>query len=287
MSEVESTQSTTTPNQTPETPAAPQGTSTTEPQGVQAERKPQAAAFSALAKKEKMIRAEQQKIAAEREQIQKDMEEVRKFNELKAKARMNPDEYMKAAGLTYEEYVEWKLNGGKPGPDAQNSMVREEIEKLKKELEDKDNKRLEEQRAQLEQQKNEVVANFVKGINDYLDENKETYELIHMMGYQDAVVSTIDTQFQKTGKILSKEEAAKIVEEFLEGEVERLTKESKKVQSRVKPVTPEAQAPNPNPQATSAPKTLTNGMVSSSAPSMLPAKTENDRLKRAMAALDR
>ena len=93
------------------------------------------------------------------------------------------------------------------------------------------------------------------------------------------VISTIEAHFEKTQQILDTDTAAELVEKHLEGEVKKLATASKfkdkfKLDDEKKESTERRDS-----------VTLNSQMSASSVPSSLPAQTEADRIKRALAAL--
>jgi hypothetical protein len=255
------------------------------PAATAADRKPASAHFSALAKKERLLVQEKQKIAQEKAEMQKQLEEVKKFNETRQKAKSNPLQILESLGLTYEDITNYVLNGNKPGPDALISEVDQKFENFRREQEEKEQKKLAADKEAADAQMAEVVAEFKQGVMDFLDDKKEQYELINLYGGQELVFTTIEKHFEDTQKIMSKEEAAQLVEEYLEGEFERATKESKKIQSKFGIKQQDQGQKAESATGGQASKTLSNNLASSAAPSLLPAKTEEDRIKRALAAL--
>jgi len=236
--------------------------------------------FAALAKREKSIVRRAQEIKQVEQKLQeqaKTLEEKMKIFEV---AKTNPMEALKQLGLSYQDITNFVLNDSKITPDTEIKHVRTELESFKKQQEEKERLRLESetQRAQLEAQ--EVINDFKSNINEFLTSKPDDYELTTLHEAQELVYATIEEHFNNTKRVLSIKEAADLVEKYLEERIEASTK-TKKLSSKFKLADSKAEE-----KASPAPsKTLTNQM-SSSAPSMLPAKTESDRIKRAMAALE-
>jgi hypothetical protein len=98
----------------------------------------------------------------------------------------------------------------------------------------------------------------------------------------DLVYDTVEEYFAKTNKVLSIPEACDLVESYLEKQVEK-SLATKKLSARVskqEPSSPTANKPS-EPR-----RTLTNNDYTSSTPSFVSPKVENDRMSRALAALD-
>ena len=254
---------------------------TPEPKAAEDARKPASAAFSTLAKKERMLVQQQQKLMAEKAELEKLRQDIEAYKGVKSKAKMDPIKFLEESGLSYEELTQFVINGGKPGPDAYVSEVKSELEKFKEEVAGKEAARLQAEKEALEAQNAQIIADFKDSVMGFLSDNKEKYELIDLYNAQDLVFSTIEQHFETTQKIMTKEEAAQLTEEYLEKEVIKAS-QTKKLQSKL--------APTPAPQeqkgfSTQQTKTLSNDLISSAVPSTLSPKTESDRLKRALAAL--
>lgn len=263
-----------------------QGTQTPDGQttpGKSEERKSVSPGFSQLAAKERELVRKQREFAADREKLAQERTEYDAWKASKEKAKLNPAEYLEKSGLSYEEVTQFYLNGGKPTADAQVSDVKSQLDQLSQEFAEREQKALEAEKFRSEQEMERAVAQFDESLNKFLETNKETYELTNLYGGQGLAKALIQEHFDKTEKVMSFEEAAKLVEGHFESLVEETAKTSKKFQSKYRAVEAEATTKDPGFQA---PRSLSNQLTSSAVPSMLPAKTENDRLKRAMAKLD-
>ena len=73
-----------------------------------------------------------------------------------------------------------------------------------------------------------------KEISYFVKENKDKYELIEANELEDEVINLIDSHYKKTNKLLTPDEAAEKIEEYLEKETEKLlnrVKSTKKAQN--------------------------------------------------------
>lgn len=119
---------------------------------------------------------------------------------------------------------------------------------------------------------------YNKEVEDFIIANKDEYELINTYNQQALIAETVDEFYNRNKRVLSVKDAADLVEQYLEDE-------AKKALSTKKFAKQEAQ-PSAKPKEEAKPvKTLTNQMQPTSA-SVLPAASEADRMKRAMAALE-
>lgn len=280
----EATQTTETPTQT-----APTISSTPE---VPSQKAPDdlSPKFAALAKKERMLRmtqantkAKEQALAERERQV---AERERLWDEEFKKA---PLEAIKKRGFTYEDFTKAALNDGKFQPETEIKEVRSELERFRQEQEEKEKKLQEQQQLASQRAEKEAVDNFKGTITTHVEANKDKYELTALYEAQDLVFQTIEEHYlrsQKLGKpkIMSLDEGCSLVESYLESEIERTATSSKKFQSKYQVLKAKEEATTKQQPRSST--TLTNDLVpTSAAPSMLPTHTENDRIKRALAAL--
>lgn len=240
--------------------------------------KPQIGAdrFAALAKKERSL----QKQAAD---IKAREAKVKEWDSLRSQVAANPVKAMEALGITYDQLTQFLLNGQQPTADLQMKQVRDEVEALKKQQVEEKRRVQEQAKRQAEQEYQQTIQDFSSEIKDFVVTNKDNYELTNMYQGDAIVYATIEQHFANTKKIMSIKEAADLVEGYFEEQV-RAAQQTKKFQGDTKPkdegrVKAESGVKQPSP-------TLGNDYTSS-APSLLPAKTENDRIRRAMAALNK
>jgi hypothetical protein len=264
----------------------PQDSPQDAPPPAAAEKKPDefSSKFAALAKKERLARqtilqakqreqqlAERERLIAERERAWED------------EFRSSPLDALKKRNLSYEDLTKAALNNGRFEADVEIKNVRDEISKFKLEQEQKEKERIEAQRQAQEQEEAQAIESYKGRIDQFLKANTEKYELTALYEATDLVFTTIEKNFETTNKVLSTEEACQLVEEYLESELDKTAK-TKKFQSKFASLLAKEGEQKPNAQGAKAPKTLTNEFNSVSA-TMLPAHTENERIKRALAAL--
>lgn len=249
--------------------------------------------FAALARKERQLVQEREKFKMEQAQREaqwtaKEAEYAKREEKLKAfESIKNPVEALAYLGYSYEEATRTVLNNNKPTAEM-------EIERLRKELEAKDKAREEAERErqaqtlkEQEERAKKTIETWKSEVNSFIDSHSKEYELVSVNQANDVVIATIEEHFRTTGKILSNTEACDLVEKYLEDQLQKNVATQKwkaKVQPQPKEETQSQSKPAQSAQ--SQPKTLTNQM-SSVAPSFLPAKTEQDRIQRALAALNK
>ena len=109
--------------------------------------------------------------------------------------------------------------------------------------------------------------------------------MISTYSQQSLIAETVDEFYKVNKRVLAIKEAADMVESYLEAEAEKALNTKKiggKVTRTTKPVETAKSKQDEEPRIT---KTLNNNMQPTSA-SVLPAASEADRFKRALAAMD-
>lgn len=246
-----------------------------------------------LSRREKGLYRERQKIEFESKRLAEEKAQYDQWKASKEKAKTNPLDYLTQAGLSYDELTQFMLNGGKPTEQDELKALRDEFRSLKEAQEQKEKQQQEGQTQAQAQAEAQAIEDFKVDISDYLETNKDQFEICHKqgdIGIND-VLATINFSYKtkleawmKGGRVgrppgpMSIEEAAKIQEEFYEKELIEYAKMSK-IQSKLSP-----QAEQPGQTAKQPSKTLTNNMASTAA-SVIPAKNDQDRMTRALAKL--
>lgn len=258
---------------------------TAEPQVKKPDEKEEKASqrFALLAKKEKALYQNSQKIKAQEAVIEEKLTALNNYENFKKQVAQNPMLALQELGISYEQLTQYVLTNKMPNSsELEIKSVRDEMAELRKQQEERDKKAEEGRIAGLQARAKQEIAAFQQQIGDYISSNVDKYELINLNEATHLVFQTVENHFEKTKRILSIEEASDIVEKYLEDQVEKNLR-AKKLAQRA---TPQPKKEDTKQVPTAQPRTLTNEMTSS-APSMLPAKTERDRMARAMAALSR
>lgn len=235
--------------------------------------------YANLARKEKALRAkvqaEQQayreKVAAleAREKALQEKEAEYTSNYVpKAKLKQNPLAVLTEEGISYDDITQAILN-----PQVQQDpRVTAEIEKLKAEIQsqrqeqEKIRKGYEDQQTRAYQQ----AVNEIRNETKVLVSNDPNFETIKETGSVDDVVDLIEKTYHKEGILLTVEEAAREVEEYLVEEATKLSK-IKKIREKLlageRPsatVQKQSEQTEPQKQQTAQPmKTLTNSVNAS------------------------
>lgn len=299
---------------TPAPTAAP-ATGTPETIPPQAVVEPAAAPAAADAQKySEMNRMAKEKARLHRERMifrQKQQElslkeaQFKTWEETKAQAKLNPEKYLEQAGLSYEDLVQFKINGGKVTPEMEIKALRDDMAKAQRTQEESRTQQ-EQQTLQREQADvQETIENFKSDIHDFIHTNPDDYELTALYSVEHLVYETIETHWQQNlaayneaveegrvaskPKIMSKKEAADLVEQYMDSLVEQATK-TKRYQKKYAPQPasePGSESQRPVGDAGFQIKGMNNSMAGSASPSSASSrsKVEDDAFKRALSKL--
>ena len=235
----------------------------TEPESKEAPLSPQ---YAALARKEKAIRAkaiaqEQSFKAREAALIAREAELTSKSNPSldnyisKDKLKENAFGVLSELGLTYDQLTEQAIAQQSPEWQMFSQMRQEMQEELRKVREEQaeSRKSFEQQQAQAYQQALSQIRNETKNLVN----SDPSYEAIKATGSVNDVVELIERTFNEEGRLLTVEEAASAVEEYLTEEATKLSRLGK-IQKRLE----QAKQPSTKtqPSAANQMKTLTNSV---------------------------
>jgi hypothetical protein len=225
--------------------------------------------YAIIARKEKAIRAKMQELKAKeaelagreqslRSQPQAQLDES-KFIALE-KLQGDPIATLLRAGITYDQITQMVMNQPQIDP-ATKVMIEEmkaEIKALKGEQESSNKKYVDQQQQAYQQAVKQIRLEANQLVN-----SDPAYETIKETGSVSDVVELIEETFKADGILLSVEEAAREVEEYLVEQAAKLAK-LKKIQQRLAPPkqeAPKSQEPKQQPQQAQM-KTLTNAVGS-------------------------
>ena len=268
----------------PEVPAAqvietPSTVTPVVPEVVPEKKESLSSQFAALAKKEKRILSERQSLEAQNKELAEKLKQYEQFETKKKSAKTNPLEFLTEAGLTYDEITQFMLNGGEAPKKDKATELEEKLNEFMSKSEQEKKEAADKQAKDLQEQEEKIIAQFKDSVRKQISDQKDKYELINLRGEQEMVIAVIEAHYDEKKEILSTEAAADLVEKHLEDQVIEMTKASKfkdKFKMEEKKSVPSERRDS---------VTLNSSMPSSSVPSSLPTHTENDRLKRALAAL--
>lgn len=244
------------------------------PESPASSEQPLSSQYAVLARKEKAIRQREAAIRAREAAIRAVEDAARvpaatppqsSFDESKYVQKdaltSDPFRILTELGLTYDQLTEMALNGPKPESIALSNEVkalREELKALKGETESTKKSVADQQAQSYKQAINQITLEAKNLIN-----NNPAFETIKETNSISDVVELIDETFKKDGILLTVEEAALEVEDYLLEEAMKLSK-IKKIQQRWMP----KETPAPVSKTTEQPKqqqlkTLTNSVGTS------------------------
>lgn len=270
------------PQRQPDTAEAGSLVEATAPEAPKApEADPLSSRFAKLAQQEKRILRQAQELKAREEAWKAKEEEYTTSyipkSALQERLKDDPLGLMMEHGVTYDQLTQAILNQPNAAQDMAFRQLQSRIEELAKKQTQSETQIQEQQQKARDQAVNQIRSDAKIMIS--ADPSK--FEMIASEGAEEAVVELITETFDSEGRLLSVEEAADEVENFL---FERAFKQaqSKKVKDKLAAAL-QAQAPAPvvNQQKSGSPiKTLTNAMTAS-APTRL---TDKQRRERAILA---
>lgn len=171
-------------------------------------------------------------------------------------------EALAEAGVSYDEVTQQQINAGSVPPAVQAYIDRLEARQAKLEADIEAGKR----GAQTQQDEayKAAVRQITQDAKDLVSSDPN-FETIKATGSTKDVVELIEAHFKDTGRVMSVEEAAKLVEDHLVEEIDKLTR-IEKIKKRLSPQvasesTAQKQSPN-NPKQPQTMKTLTNAASS-------------------------
>jgi TolA-binding protein len=228
--------------------------------------------FAILARKEKAMRDRVRQIEEQERSFKQKEQELQSSYISRDKLQKDPLAVLSELGLSYDKLTEQALNQQNPMESHVRSM-REEIQALKGLIES--------QQKQNDEFKSSQYQNAIKQLKfdtDQLIESNSDFELIKSMGASDQVVDLIDSTFKETGRVMSVQEAAKTVEDYLFQNALNVAKLGK-ISKALLPQEPTPQEPQAGVPQKPAP-TLTHSQTTGASKPM----SEKDRVARAIAA---
>lgn len=183
---------------------------------------------------------------------------------LRAIEEKNPMAILQSAGFSFQDVTNWVLNDGKkPEPTTDDRIAQ-----LERQLEAERQARLDDAKRKESDTIEKTISQHKATIKSAIDTAGDEFELIRAHEAYDTVFDVIENYFLETqketgqGQILSIEDAARQVEEYLDSQAQRFMKTKKYAPKPQEPAptgaTPEASAPGQKPQVST---TLTNRMV--------------------------
>lgn len=249
-----------------------------------------------IARKERDLVRKQQEWNTEKQDFQTKfsaMEERMRTMEAKETAfNDNPLRALADRGISYEKLTEMQINGGEPtGSDIEQRMDNK-FKTWEQKLEEREKAFDNRIKQKEEDAQSQAVTDYKQNISDFVQDNADKYKLTSLLDKEGALVyETIEAYHAQHGKVLKNEEALDLVEKYYVGLYSEARKRMDVVET---PKTPETETAKPgytgaaddfqNKNKVEESPTLTNDLDMTTA-NYLPAKNEQERMKRAMDAL--
>lgn len=237
--------------------------------------------FSALARKEAELHRAREAMKAEKAALEAAHRQVVAFEEARSVAKRDPLAALEALGISVNDVNERVLNGNVPTPADEVASLREEIERLRVDQESARVKAEEAAAARLAVEQKAIIEEARVQAVEHVRTNPTRYDLTIANFGETLVPQVREEHFARTGKLLTVEQAADLVEKHFEGIADRVANARKfqaKLQSRTSP------APAATPPA--AQKTLSNALTASATAATPKARSDADRIRAALARLE-
>lgn len=245
--------------------------------------------FSLLARKEAALHRQREQLKAEKASIEAAAKQAAEFESAKAMAKDNPMKLLELVGLTYDNLTEHVMNSKNP-VNAEVQAVKQEIERLRQENMEAQARAERAAQEKLEAESQAVIESFRQNAEKFVLSNASKYEWTIAQDQISLVYEVIEEDFKQRGggEVMSFDKAADLVEQYLEKRQEQIAA-TKKFQARYgqKQTTTVEQATQPaTTPAPKRPSTLSNAMTASTPAQAPKARTEQDRVRAALARLE-
>ena len=229
-------------------------------------REPLSTHYARLARREKELRAEAQRLQRDREAMKAAQAAVKpaEVDTSKFVSRedllKDPFSILNDLGLTYDQLTQSALNQPKPEELRIQKLEQDLRNELRtvREAQEKANRDAADMQTRSYQQAVDQIRNEAKNL---VTSDPSAFEAISATNSINDVVELIETTFKEEGVLMSVEDAAKAVEDYLVEEAMKFAK-MKKIQNRLVPAAP-VKAAAAAPAANKDLRTLTNNVSSS------------------------
>ena len=245
--------------------------------------------FAALSRKEKQLRLKEKELDTRFKDMEtklksletpKAPEAAKEEVALEIRMRKDPIGTLKSLGYDMNKLAELTLNDGKLPIETQMQLMREEMQaEYKKEIETLRNEKQQEQEQERAKKDTQLIEDYKNEITEFISSNNEKYEYIAATQNEELIYDTIIEYHKEHGTVLSNEEAADLVESYLEEEAKNVFEKTKKAK-RILGVQEVKQETKPSSKPLSSP-TLTNGAASQVPTSQKPLMSNDESLREA------
>lgn len=203
--------------------------------------------FEALARKEAAFRQREREFQAREASYKEKEAKLVQVEAWQTRLKDSPLEVLNELGITYDQLVEQAVNA----PDSATKEIRNELKKIRQDAQDN-----------VKSQRQAAIKQIRFDAVDLIEQDPQ-FETIKATNSVDEVVELIEREFDKTGRLLTIDQAAKLVEDELFEEAKRIASIGK-VKAIFKPeLTPELVSNTKQQSNQQQPMTtLTNNMTS-------------------------
>lgn len=223
-------------------------------EGSKTEATPLDPKFEALARKEAAFRQREREFQA-REATYKEKEaKLAQAETFQSRLKENPLDVLNELGITYDQLVEQAVNA----PDSATKEIQNELKRIRQ----TQDKLAQDAQDSSKAQRQAALKQIRYDVTDLIDQDPQ-FETIKATNSADEVVELIERTFDQEGKLLTVDQAAKMVEDELFEEAKRIASIGK-VKATLKPeLTPELISQTKQQTSKQQPMTtLTNNMTS-------------------------
>jgi len=253
------------------------------PQTVEQPVEPLSAKAVKIAKKERQVQEREKILIKAKEQVENKIASIRAFEDVKNNAKRNPIEYLKAAGLTFEEVAKFVLNDEKPTQETEIELANKRIETLEQRLEREAKEKEEFEIRRQETYINNAKTAYLNAVKDVISSNPDEFELLSANNADSVVLDVVLGWYNKHGEMMHPRDACKQVEAWYESQVAEL-KKLKKAQRLLGTEETKQQASEAAPKSPSV--TLSNDVApSSSKPLSIKMLPRDESVRRAAGLL--
>ena len=180
--------------------------------------------------KQREVKAPLKERESEIESLKAELARLKKYEEVE-----DPMELLSLRGIKYEDLISRNLNPEAFDQKTEYKKVMDEVASLRKELSDRDEAKKREEEERTSKSIEEGKRQYLDHLKKFTENNLEKYELVHAFGAHEDVFDVIAETMRKTGKLISDDEAAELVEKVLEENYLDRFANINKLKNKIKP----------------------------------------------------
>ena len=180
-----------------------------------------------IAKRVAKISAKEQAFAAKKAEIDAQIAKAQEYDEVKGLFKKDPATALAKIGVSFDELTQLIVDSADPA-NVVLKQTKEEIDKLRKELADKEAASKEENESRERARYEKALTDYKSAVESFLDKSGDKYEIAKLTGASELVANVVVEHYNVHGELLEMDAACAKVEEYLEGQLKRF-KDSKKL----------------------------------------------------------